>query len=125
MGNGFFQSCFQPEGQGYPFLAEPNGGLCCTTTNNKENNVGDRAKYIVLMRADLEIPIIFPAFVEHAALVGMMGLKREDVISAGFVLFHPSDRVGGVEVHAYGESISLDAKAREADTELIYKRIIE
>jgi hypothetical protein len=77
-----------------------------------------KAKYIILERSGIEMPILFPEFIEHIDAV-LIGGK---VISAGFfeVILREHSRM---EVRAYGESISLKVKARFEDADLIEKMI--
>lgn len=75
-----------------------------------------KAKYIIANGC----AIVFSAAITHKDLA--RGMKVE---SAGFVVFR-SENDGCdwvVKAHAFGESVSLDIKSREIDSDIITRQI--
>mgnify|MGYP006436936721 CR=1 FL=1 len=71
-------------------------------------------KYIVYDNGMYSAPVIFPSSEDHADFSRRLGIKREDIMSAGFVELGPDG------LQAYGSSHSLGIRSdSERDTKLI------
>lgn len=65
-------------------------------------------KYIIIEIQEMEVPILFPEFVQHESIWNRM--DRPKVVSAGFCTS---------TFDCYGESISLCIKSRKDDSLII------
>lgn len=89
----------------------------------------DKAKYIMIMNLNFETPIIFPNHIQHIDMMKMMGKKKEDIISAGFVIVEPlsgkeeielaSGCIQDVKHTCYGGSFSLGVESRKQDSDIV------
>jgi hypothetical protein len=61
--------------------------------------------------------VIFDNYIDHSTMAEMLGAKREDLVSAGFI---KSSTEG---VRCYGESISLGVRSRPQDTEMACRKL--
>ena len=77
-----------------------------------------RMKYI---RYESMGVVLFEGHIEHKTMNQLINVTGEPVISAGFVSVHAVDDT--LEVIASGDSVSLDAKSRPDDADLIKRRI--
>lgn len=59
------------------------------------------------------VPFIFPNFISHDAFARNIGVKKEDIVSAGFISIGNDG-----SVHPYGKSVSLGKECVETDQEL-------
>lgn len=82
----------------------------------------DRGKYVVIKYWVCDnVAFVFPAFIEHREFVQRLGLKKEDVLSAGFVSYTYDEKTkANTKVWCSGESKSLGVKAdSERDSKLV------
>lgn len=78
----------------------------------------DSMKYIIYDNGMYSAPVIFPSSEDHAEFARRLGIKQEDVLSAGMVDLRDGD------LFAYGKSHSLDVGSRStADTRLINRML--
>lgn len=78
----------------------------------------DSMKYIIYDNGLYTAPVIFPASEDHAQFANRLGIKHEDVLSAGQVDMKDGD------LFAYGKSHSLDIGSRSTeDTKLINRML--
>lgn len=77
------------------------------------------AKYIIFDYNGIEVPVVFPDFIEHSAIKLMNGLCEMKPISAGFVTISCSDKVA----YPQGQSVSLNLKSDKNDGEFIIKLV--
>ena len=86
--------------------------------------MADRGKYVVLKYWVCDcVAIVFPAFIEHREFVQRLGLKPEDVLSAGFVSYCYDEKTKtNTQIYCSGESKSLGVKANpERDSKLVLR----
>ena len=76
-------------------------------------------KYIILKAGGLELPVVFSENMAHAAVARSLG-NTADVVGAGFFTLNSVDE----EAIAYGESFSLNVKARKVEDSKILTRLL-
>lgn len=74
----------------------------------------DKLKYIAYDTGLSDTMLLFPEVDKHADIASRMGLRKDQILGAGFVVFPE-----GVP-ECFGESISLEVKSREEDTKLLH-----
>lgn len=82
-------------------------------------------KYVVIsqLAGAKDAVITFPTTVSHAEIVDKLGVKREEVVSAGYTVLNTDDQ-GTPVFHCYGESSSLGIAANgEHDSQLLNKKM--
>lgn len=67
-------------------------------------------KYLVFERNSLEIPVIFPDWIEHREVL----IDDFNIISAGHCVFREPN-----SVVCFGKSIGLNVESRQEDSELL------
>ena len=85
-------------------------------------------KYMIIKGAyGLELPIIFDQTIGHLNMAQNIvdpnrwateGELKQSILSAGFVIINPD---GGVQ--CYGESVTLEIRSQEGDSDLINKML--
>jgi hypothetical protein len=77
-------------------------------------------KYLVYEGAAHQMIVVFPSSVDHHAMVQMLGVPEDDLVSAGFIAENDGDNL----LYCYGESVGLKLKSRnQADTSLLYRML--
>ena len=90
----------------------------------------DTGKYIIIREfkgMDM-VPIVFPAFIQHDAMVNYLGLQPKDIDSAGFVFssnVDPSDPHARSPIHCYGRSTSLKKESKGERDSRICSRMFQ
>jgi len=90
----------------------------------------EATKYIMILNDfGMETPIIFPNIMQHVDVMEMMGLKKSDILSAGFVRVRPlaeedkislgSGMIQDIKYTCYGESISIGVKSQPEDSTIV------
>lgn len=77
-------------------------------TQNKRNNMA-RAKYIIVEKHGIEVPIVFCPILSHDRVAGI-----RKVFGAGFCVIDDLNKW-----NVWGESISLKVKSRPEDAEIL------
>lgn len=90
------------------YYKKPHTGL-----HQNYKNMWLKTKYIITKD---NIIIVFPELLQHS------DFKEFNPISAGFISFGVNKQ-GNPSCTCYGESISLDLKSREEDTEIAKKQL--
>lgn len=76
-------------------------------------------KYIIYDNGLNDVPVIFPEYIGHNEMVDSLVIKKENLISAGFIRFE-SYLSRDFKLHCYGNSQSLGIDSRgNVDTQLI------
>ena len=65
-------------------------------------------------------PIVFPGYVGHDELMHKLGLKKDDICSAGFVSIDSKGRI-----HCSGRSDSLGKESHPEEDERVITRILK
>jgi len=75
-------------------------------------------KYVVVRLRGIEIPILFPSYMSHEE-----ASRGHEAVSGGFILLMRLPD-GGIEVKAYGESVSLNLPSRPEDSALLTTELL-
>lgn len=82
--------------------------------------MSDAPKYIIAEWGWTPTAFVFPCWIPHSEFANSMGIKKEDLLGAGFVRFEIIDS----KIHAstYGKSTSLDKVSDASDASIIEKQ---
>jgi hypothetical protein len=78
--------------------------------------MGDSLKYVIVTSMGLEVPIIFPALLDHNYVA-----QGYNAVSAGYVSVQP--RGDGFFVDVWGKSTTLGLQSRPEDVAIIVREL--
>jgi hypothetical protein len=79
-------------------------------------------KYIIFEAGTLEIPVLFPSYINHSDIKCLEGAAIK--VSAGMTQITGGGQQS-IQVSCYGESISLKIKSRTGDSGIIRNLLLE
>lgn len=79
-------------------------------------------KYICFNTGVFDDAVIFSDLVSHSNMARMLGLNKEQILSAGFVVFS-CDVDGFSTINPYGNSVSLGVGTNDMSAEIIKRTL--
>jgi hypothetical protein len=80
------------------------------------------AKYICFDTGLFEDAVVFSDSVKHSDMANALGLRTEQILSAGFVTF-ATDSDCNVVIHPYGVSVSLSTKTNDKSQKILQRAL--